>query len=99
MIKSGKRLPNASPVFKAPPSESTGFALCTAVETVLTSQGPTEQPMSPRIASTPNIAAPPFGYMAENMLNVPGQKRLIENPVKAQPKSDSRGLGENAVTE
>ena len=99
IIKIGKRLPKASPVFKAPPSESTGFAFCAAVETVLTSQGPTEQPISPRIASTLNIAAPPFGYIAENMLNVPGQNRLIENPVKAQPKSESRGLGENAVTE
>ena len=55
--------------------------------------GPTEQPMSPHTASTPNMAVPPLGKEAEVELSTPGHIRLTAKPHKAQQNRDTRGAG------
>ena len=73
------------PLFKSEPSAS---------DTMPTTVGPTEQPMSPARARNANIAVPPVGIAEDAMLKVPGHRIPTEKPHKAQPIRPSTGFVE-----
>ena len=56
------------------------------------SQGPTEQPISPEMASRPNMAVPPKGKRRAVAETVPGHINPTETPHSAQPMSARNGM-------
>ena len=105
-MTTGKIIPDKIPAFKvscsisSPSDEAypiTDGTFCAVSDIIPVSIGPTEQPKSPKIASTPNIAAPPLGKFSEANESIPGHIRLTERPVKAQPASEIIGEGESEV--
>ena len=56
------------------------------LDTIPTSVGPDEQPKSPASAKNANMAVPPPGRDAADMLKVPGQKIPTEKPKVPQAK-------------
>ena len=63
-------------------------------EILPTTAGPSAPPISPAIARSANMAVPPEGILAEQMLIVPGHIIPTEKPHTMQPTSPSRGISD-----
>ena len=106
IIKTGNAIPAKIPAFRpacsadnpcAAPQLIRAVDFCDQSEIIPESHGPREQPASPNIARTANIAVPPVGMRAEVKERTPGQNKLTEKPVNAQANSATTALGEKTT--
>ena len=88
-IITGKTVAYRSPALRFPPAIS---------ESVPTMVGLTVAPRSPARARNANIAVPPLGQVAEEMLSEPGHMMPTARPQRAQPESPSMGEDERDAT-
>ena len=67
------------------------------LDTVPTTVGPIEHPTSPASAKKANIAVPPLLILADDMLNVPGQRIPTARPHRPHPIRLNIGNGESEI--
>lgn len=67
------------------------------LETDPTTVGPIEHPTSPASAKKANIAVPPLLILADDMLNVPGQRIPTAKPHMPHPIRLNIGNGESEI--
>ncbi len=80
--------PASTPIFRSSPN---------APDTIPTTVGPPEQPISPPKASRANMAVPPFGSVADALLKVPGHMIPTDSPQTAQAIRESSGIGNRDI--
>lgn len=81
-------IPAKTPAFRFSPNTP---------DTMPTSVGPPEQPISPPRANNANMAVPPFGKAADALLKVPGHIIPTDSPQTAQAIRLSNGTGKREI--